>query len=178
MLAVFATILAMMLGSALSVYGCTFGRASTCERFNFYTTIFVGKAIGVEKSNKGSFKTETTLFEVKEVLSGENAESIRVQNKSGFSCDAEFTIGEIYLVFAGGDKKSGFGTGFCEGNLPFEFAGEQILELRRLSRSGAEGRVAGTVLAESANRMREERAPVKRRFFDQTDPRGKIHAQH
>ena len=138
------------------------GKASTCERFNYSDAIFVGKAIRIEKEQKGTFKTETTVFEVKEVFSGEKTRSIPVRNKSGFSCDIEFTVGETYLVFAGGNKKDGFGTGFCSGNWPIQYADAEVAELRKLFGSKGDGSLLGTVLEEFAKRRRdEERAPVK-----------------
>lgn len=161
MLAVFAIGGVLLLGNASSVYACMCGKASTCERFNFHKTIFVGKAIGIDKAQKGTFNTETTVFEIQEMFSGEKFKTIRVQNKSGFSCDVEFTVGETYLVFAGGDKKEGFGTGFCSGNLPIQFASAEIAELRTLSGSTGNGRLIGTVLEESTKRTpNEKRTPI------------------
>ena len=158
----FAVVILFLIASASTVSACICGKASTCERFNSYNAIFVGKAVSVEKEQKGHFKTETTVFEVKEVFSGEKTRSIRVQNKSGFSCDVEFTVGETYLVFAGGSKKDGFGTGFCSGNRPVQYADAEIAELRKLFGSKGDGKLLGTVLEEFAKRGRDdERAPVK-----------------
>jgi hypothetical protein len=159
-MALFAS--AIVFGIASSVYACICGKASTCERFNFHKTIFIGKAVTVEKAQDRAFKTEMTVFEIREMFSGEEAKSIRVRNKSGFSCDVEFTTGETYLVFASGDKHEGFGTGFCSGNLPLQFAKEEISELRKLSGSKGDGRLMGTVLEETAKRARgEERVPIR-----------------
>ncbi|MBC7900210.1 MAG: carboxypeptidase regulatory-like domain-containing protein [Saprospiraceae bacterium] len=126
-------------------------------------TIFVGKAVRVEKQQKSSFKTETTVFEVTEVFSGDEATgSIWVRNKSGFSCDVEFTIGETYLVFASGSKQDGYGTGFCSGNRPVQYSATEISELRKLLGSKGDGQLLGTVYEEFAKRsIDEERAPIK-----------------
>ncbi|HEX6126653.1 MAG TPA: carboxypeptidase regulatory-like domain-containing protein [Pyrinomonadaceae bacterium] len=158
----FAGAALILLSSASSVVACMCGKASTCERFNFSDTIFVGKAVRVVPGSTGSFKTETTVFEITEMLVGENVRSLSVRNKSGFSCDAEFSIGESYLVFANGNQRDGFGTGFCSGNMPVTYASEQIAELRKLSGSSGDGRLMGTVLEESKKRPRDEaRAPLK-----------------
>ena len=162
MLILIAGAVLILLGSASSVVACMCGKASTCERFNFSDTIFVGKAVRVVPGSTGSFKTETTVFEITEMLVGEKVRSINVRNKSGFSCDVEFAIGESYLVFANGNTRDGFGTGFCSGDVPLSYASEQIEELRRLSGSTGDGRLMGTVLEESKKRPRDEaRAPIK-----------------
>ena len=150
-------------GCVTSVFACICGSAPTCERFNFGGAVFVGKAVRVEQENRGSFVNEITIFEIKELFSGERAKTIRVRNKvGGFDCSYEFETGRTYLVFAGGNKAEGFGTGFCNGNLPIEAAAEEVAELRTLSKSRGNGRLLGTVLEEFANRPRnEERAPIK-----------------
>ncbi|MGE3465638.1 MAG: hypothetical protein AB7J13_01790 [Pyrinomonadaceae bacterium] len=147
----------LILGNASSLLACMCGKSATCERFNYYGTIFLGKATKVEKEKEGSLTTETTVFEIEEMFSGERVRSIGVQNRSGFSCDVEFTIGETYLVFAAGNKADGFGTGYCSGNLPLEYASQEISELRKLSGSTGNGRLLGTVLEESTKRLRDEK---------------------
>ncbi len=159
-LALIACSLLLFLGSASSLFACTCGKATTCERFNSYETIFIGKAIHVEREEKDSFKTETTVFEIKQIFSGDNAQTIRVKNKSGFSCDVNFAVGETYLIFAGGDKQKGFGTGFCSGNLPLKFASEEISELQKLSGATGDGLLRGTVLEESKKRG-ADRTPLR-----------------
>ena len=152
----------LLLGNSASVFACMCGKATTCERYNFSKTIFVGKALKVEKEDIGRFATESTIFEISEMLSGEKAKSIRVRNKSGFSCDVEFTIGETYLIFASGDKRDGFGTGFCSGNMPLQYASELISDLRKISGAIGDGRLIGRVLEESTKRSRdEERMPIQ-----------------
>lgn len=157
----FVFLLVFLLAGSWSVLACMCGKASACERFNFGDAIFVGKAVRVDSGQKGPFKTETTVFEVEEVFSGEAIRTIQVQNKSGFSCDVEFTVGKTYLVFAGGNANEGFGTGFCAGNLPKEFAAKDIAELRKLRESKGDGQLRGTVLEELAKGKRDiERAPI------------------
>lgn len=176
----------LILGGASSVFACICGKASTCELFNHSDTIFVGKAIRVEVGTSGSLKTETTVFEITEMLAGEKVRSISVKNKWGFSCDTEFAVGESYLVFANGNKTDGFGTGFCSGNRPLSYAGEQIAELRSLAGSSGDGRLRGTVLEESKKRTRDdERVPIKdvrveitgvatgRKYTAKTDAKGR-----
>ncbi len=155
-------IVVFLIGSAATVFACICGKASTCELYNSSTLVFVGKAVAIEQATNGSFKTETTVFEIKEMFLGDISATVRVRTKSGFSCDVEFTVGETYLVFAGGSKTDGFGTGFCSGNLPMEYASEPIAELRKLSGSNGDGRLAGTVLEEFNRRSGEEkREPIK-----------------
>lgn len=186
MFAAFVIGFILLLGNIVSVFACMCGKAATCERYNFSKTIFVGKAVGVEKVDKGGFETETTVFEISEMFSGERTKSIRVRNKSGFSCDVDFTIGETYLVFANGDKRDSFGTGFCSGNMPLQYAAEQISELRKISGAAGDGRLIGRVLEESTKRSKnEERSPIKdmlilitqqssgRRYNGQTDANGR-----
>lgn len=158
----FAFVFLLTLISAPSVLGCMCGKAATCERFNYSDAIFIGKAVRVEQKEKGSFKTESTVFEVRETFSGEKVDFISIQNKSGFSCDTEFAVGETYLVFANGDSKDGFGTGYCSGNLPTAFAEVEIAQLRNLSKAKGDGKLQGRVLQQFAQQVgKEERVPAK-----------------
>jgi len=149
-------------GGVSELCACMCGKAATCERFNFSDVIFVGKAIRVEREENGPFKTETTVFEIKEMFAGEKSETIRVRNRSGFSCDTSFDLDETYLVFASGSKTDGFGTGFCSGNLPLEYAAGEIAELRGLSSAKGDGKLRGTVFEEFKERGKDEnRTPLK-----------------
>ncbi|MGI8641885.1 MAG: carboxypeptidase regulatory-like domain-containing protein [Pyrinomonadaceae bacterium] len=157
----FSLVLMLSLGNFERVLACICGRASTCERYNFAGVIFVGKAIAIEKETKGTIQTESTIFEIEELFSGENKQQIKVRNKSGFSCDVGFEQGKTYLVFAGGDKKTGFGTGFCSGNLPIEYADEELSNLRKLISSDEKGKLSGTILEKLEKRNKDEnRVPV------------------
>jgi hypothetical protein len=135
------------------------GKASSCELFNFASVSFVGKAIRIDKDESGPFKKEFTIFEMKEVFSGRKTDTIRIQNRFGFSCDVSFQLGETYLIFAGGDESEGFGTGFCSGNRPIEDAGDAIVELRKLSISKGDGTLRGIVLRELTDN-RDDRLPL------------------
>lgn len=141
-------ILLILAGGVAEVSACICGKAATCERFNNAGAIFVGEAIEVIQENRGSWKTESTIFHVKERFLGPTDKEIRVQNKSGFSCDVEFKKGETYLIFAGGSEAEGFGTGFCNGNLPIAFAEKELGELRTLLSSSGSSRVRGFVTEE------------------------------
>jgi len=157
----FSLFLMLSLGSVEQVIACTCGRTSTCERYNFAGAVFIGKAIAIEKEMSETFKTESTVFEIKESFSGESKQLIKVRNKSGFSCDVEFEQGKTYLVFARGDKESGFGTGFCSGNLPIEYADEELSNLRKLIDSSEIGKLSGTILEKLEKRNKDEnRVPV------------------
>lgn len=150
-----------------TAFACICGKTSTCERFNYYDAIFVGKAVRIDRETKNEWKTESTVFEVKETFYGEKARSISVQNKSGFSCDAEFEVGQTYLVFAKGDRKDGFGTGFCSGNLPIIYAQEEIAKLRIMSKEKGDGKLQGRVLGQfSGKGTREDRVPLKKVRLD------------
>jgi len=154
----------LFLSSAVSVVACTCRRASTCERFNFGGMIFVGKAISIEQEKKSAtWVNEVTVFEISELFSGEKVTSVRITNKvGGFSCSYEFTVGQTYLVFAGGNKTDGYGTGFCSGNLPIEYGAREVAELRQLSKSHGNGRLQGTVLEEFRKRsLEKQRLPLK-----------------
>lgn len=145
-----------------TAFACICGKTSTCEQFNYYDAIFVGKAVRIDREAKDEWKTESTVFEIKETFYGEKARSISVQNKSGFSCNAEFEVGQTYLVFAKGDRKDGFGTGFCSGNLPINYAQEEIAKLRLMSKEKGDGRLQGRVLGQfSGKGTREDRIPLK-----------------
>ena len=158
---IFALVLMLSFGSFEQVLACMCGRISTCERYNFSDAVFIGKAIAIEKENKGNFKTESTIFEITESFSGENAGQIKVRNKSGFSCDVEFEKGTTYLVFASGDVKTGFGTGFCSGNLPIEYADQEIDNLRKLITSNEKGKLTGTILKKLGESSKDEnRVPL------------------
>jgi hypothetical protein len=158
---IFSLVLTLLLGSFNQVLACMCGRANVCERYNFADAIFVGKAITIEKETKGSFQTESTVFEIEELFSGKKKQQIKVKNKSGFSCDVEFERGKTYLVFAGGDEETGFGTGFCSGNLPIEYAGEELSNLRKLITSNEKGKLSGTILAKLEKGNKDEnRVPV------------------
>lgn len=148
-----------LFGSASEVLACMCGKVSTCELFNFATVSFVGKAVRIEKDESGTFKKEFTIFEMKEVFTGRKAETIRIQNRSGFSCDVSFELGETYLVFAAGTDSEGFGTGFCSGNRPVEFAANEIAELRKLSGSKGDGKLRGIILKETS-KNRDDRLPM------------------
>jgi hypothetical protein len=157
----FAVGLTLSLGNFEQVLACTCRKVSTCERYNFDSVIFVGKAIAIEKEKKGSFQTESTIFEIKELFSGEKRQQIKVKNKFGFSCDVEFEKDKTYLVFAGGDENDGFGTGFCSGNLPIEYADEELSNLRKLLASNDAAKLSGTILEQFEKRNNEEnRVPV------------------
>src|SRR5688572_735463 len=121
----------LLAGGAFEAFACICGRVSTCERFNYASLIFVGKAVEEAKEEKGAFKTVYTIFEVKEVLSGEKLSVVKLATDRGFSCATSFEIGQTFLVFAGGSKEEGYGTGFCNGNLPIEYAVEEITLLRK-----------------------------------------------
>ena len=137
------------------------GKASTCELFNFASVSFVGKAIRIEKEEADPYlKKEFTIFEVKETFSGKAGQTIRIQNRSGFSCDVSFELGETYLVFAGGVETEGFGTGFCSGNRRVEHAADQIAELRKLGGAKGDGQLRGIVLKETSQ-DRDDRLPMK-----------------
>lgn len=156
LLAVFAL---FMFGSASEVLACMCGKAATCERFNWADAIFVGKAVRVEKDESGTFKKEFTIFEIRDVFTGKKTETIRIQNRSGFSCDTSFELGETYLVFAAGNDSDGFGTGFCSGNLPIEYAADEITELRKLSGAKGDGKLRGLVQKETS-KNRDDRFPL------------------
>ncbi len=147
-------------GSVEQILACTCGKSRTCERYNFASAVFIGKAINIEKESIGGFKTESTIFEIKESFLGKNSPKIKVRNKSGFSCDVEFEKGRTYLIFAGGDQENGFGTGFCSGNLPIEYADEEILNLRNLIASDKIGTLSGTILEELVADDRDSRKPI------------------
>lgn len=155
----FAFFAIFLFGAGSSVFACMCGKASTCELFNFADVSFVGKAIRIEKDESGSFKKEFTIFEMKEVFIGEKVETIRIQNKTGFSCDTSFELGETYLVFARGSKSEGFGTGFCSGNRPLQIAAAEIYEMRKLSGSKGGGKLQGIVLKE-LSQNRDDRIPM------------------
>lgn len=136
-------------------------QSKTCERYNFSDAIFVGKAIAIEKGKSGHFETESTTFEIQESFSGNQKKQIKVQNKSGFSCDIEFEKDEIYLVFAHKYENGEFGTGFCNGNLPIEFASEEIANLRKILKSNTAGKLFGVVLGELNQKNKaDNRTPV------------------
>jgi hypothetical protein len=151
-------LLVFIFGLSTDALACMCGKASTCELFNFSSLSFVGKAIRIEKGESGPFKTEFTIFEMTEVFSGRKTDTIRIQNRSGFSCDVSFELGKTYLIFAGGDESEGFGTGFCSGNRPIEYAGDAIVELRKLSISKGNGSLRGIVLREITDN-RDDRLP-------------------
>lgn len=146
-------------GSASEVLACMCGKAATCERFNWADAIFVGKAVRVDKDESGTLRKEFTIFEVREVFSGMKTDTIRIQNRRGFSCDVSFEVGETYLVFAAGNDSEGFGTGFCSGNLPIAYAGDEIAELRKLSGSKGDGKLRGLVQKETS-KSRDDRFPL------------------
>jgi len=148
-----------LLGFGSSVLACMCGKASTCELFNSADVSFVGKAVRVEKDDSGTFKKEFTVFEIMESFIGERTETIRIQNRSGFSCDISFELGETFLIFARGNTSEGFGTGFCSGNLPVQFATAEIAELRKLSGAKGLGKLQGTVLKETSQN-RDDRLPM------------------
>jgi hypothetical protein len=157
-----AFVFILMAGGAFEAFACMCGRASTCERFNHASLIFVGKAVAEEREEKNGFKRVDTVFEVKEVLSGEKFKVVKLATDSGFSCAASFEIGETFLVFASGSKQEGYGTGYCSGNIPVEYADEEIAMLRKLSGSSGEGVLFGTVQREVGKDLaRTDRLPVK-----------------
>lgn len=152
----------LFLISATTALGCICGKSSTCEKFNYYDAVFIGKAIRIEKETKEAWETESTVFEVQETFYGDRVRTIIVQNKSGFSCNAEFDVGETYLVFAKGDAKEGFGTSFCSGNLPINYAKTEIAELRVMSKAKGDGKLQGSVLSQYEGKgTRDDRVPLK-----------------
>lgn len=154
-----AVFVLLVCGSAYEVFACMCDKAATCERFNWADAIFVGKAIRLEKDDSDTLKKEYTIFEVREVFSGKKSVTIRIQNRSSFSCDTSFEVGETYLVFAGGNDSEGFGTGFCSGNLPIEDAADEIAALRKLSGARGDGKLRGLVQKETS-KSRDDRVPL------------------
>lgn len=144
----FSLVLTLSLGSFERVLACScVANVLPCQRFGFSDAIFVGKAIGVkkEKGKETSQEIESTIFVVEEAIAGVKSKQIVVNNKTGSSCDVSFAQGETYLVFANGNAKKGYSTGYCSGNLPIDEAGEDLLALRNLPTTGAGGRLYGNV---------------------------------
>ncbi len=159
----FSLVLTLSLGSVERVSACSCVlNVSPCERFGFSDVVFVGKAIGIKKEKakdeKGKVATqesESTIFEIEEAITGAKSKQIVINSKSGSSCDITFAQGETYLIFANGNAKKGYGTGYCSGNMPIDQAGETLTALRNLPTTGAGGKLYGNV-SESLKKRDEE----------------------
>ncbi|MDQ3710807.1 MAG: carboxypeptidase regulatory-like domain-containing protein [Acidobacteriota bacterium] len=153
----------LSLGSVERVLACSCVlNILPCQRYGSSDAIFIGKAIDVKKEKAKdengkeiNFENESTIFEVEEVLLGTRKKQVAVRNKSGTSCDTYFTQGETYLVFANGDDKKGYGTGYCSGNTLLSEARESLTNLRNLPLIGAGGKLYGNI-SESLKKRSEE----------------------
>lgn len=150
---IFTILLVVSFGVSEIVLACScVANISPCQRYGFSDAIFVGKAIGLKKEKardakgrENAHELESTIFQVREAVSGVKTQQIIVRNKSGTSCDISFEQGETYLIFANGDAKKGYATGYCSGNTPINSAAEILTALRTLPEAGTGGRLYGNV---------------------------------
>jgi len=159
----FSLFLTLSLGSVERVLACSCVlNISPCQRYGSSDAIFIGKAIDVKKEKAKdengkelNFENESTIFEVEEVLLGTKKKQVAVRNKSGTSCDTYFAQGETYLVFANGDDKKGYGTGYCSGNTLLSESQELLTDLRNLPPINTGGKLYGNI-SESLKKRSEE----------------------
>lgn len=160
---VFSFALILSLGSIEQILACScVANISTCQRYSSSALIFIGKAIDVVKDAAGGEtygNKESTVFEVEEMFLGAGKKQFTVKNKSGSSCDISFEHGKTYLIFADGDEKTGFDTGYCSGNKLISGAGEMLDELRDLPKAGSGGKLYGQV-TESLKKRDEQYVPM------------------
>lgn len=162
-LLIFSLVLIFLLGSFQQVSACTcLANSSACQQYSFSETIFVGKVGSIKKEGENknpNWYKEFTTFEVEELISGTNTKQIVVQNRAGTSCDISFSQGEKYLIFANGDAKTGFKTGYCSGNLLLADAEKMIAELKALPKAGTGGKIFGNV-SETLTKRAKRYAPM------------------
>jgi hypothetical protein len=152
--------LMLLLGAFQQIFACSCVRnISTCQRLGYSDVIFIGKVVDVKTESGDASAIESTVFEVEEMFLGAKKEQIIVRNKSGTSCDTEFATGETYVVFANGDEKKGFGTGYCSGNTLISDAAEILDDLRGLPKAGAGGKIYGHV-SENLKKRAGESVPM------------------
>ncbi len=162
-LLIFSFVLMFLIGSFERVFACScLANTSACQQYSFADTIFVGKVVNIRKEGEDknpNWYKEFTTFEVEDLISGTKAKQLVVHNRAGTSCDISFLQGDKYLIFADGDSKSGFKTGYCSGNLPLADAEKMIAELKALPKAGTGGKIFGSV-SESLRKREQEYAPM------------------
>lgn len=155
--------LLLLLGGVERIFACSCVRdTTTCQRYGYSDAIFVGRAVEIKRvrtADSPQLEEEFTVFEAEEMFLGAKKERFSVRNKTGSSCDVEFTPGETYLIFAKGNAKRGFDTALCSGNTPIGYAAELLADLRELPKAGTGGRLYGRT-TESVRQRAEGSVPM------------------
>ncbi len=142
---------------------------AVCEAFGSADAVFVGRVIGganreVDKDTGTVHIGGKIRFAVEESFSGPKLKTMTIHSGTGGGdCGYWFKLGEVYLVYAYGNLKEGFGTGICTRTKPQIYSTEDIDFLHSLPAKGTgvkiHGRVYSNVIYEEGKEPKYDGLP-------------------